>query len=120
MFEERKPKISLDDKILLPLKKEFEATISDLMKVTFTLDKETEINLKIVLDKEKKTKIVNDVWRTVETPVIKYQITEKVKEHKSVIKNTLGSEFEIEDSEDGFKLKEVVKQKSLFEDKEEE
>lgn len=116
MGEDMKQPLSLDSKLLLPIKKELEATINRLMKAVVTLDKETEISLKITLDKERNTRFVNENMKVWEAPIIKYKISERIKEYKSSFENTIGQDFEINSFEDGFLVEEVNKQENLFEE----
>lgn len=119
-MEEERPNINLDSELLQPMKKELEKTIDRMLKVVANLDKEAEISLKIELSKEKNSTLTKSILNPRYSPVVKYTIKEKVKEYKYKNENTLGFEFEISSSEEGFIVEKVVKQENLFDEEEEE
>lgn len=115
---EDKLAITLDSELLLPIKQELEQAIDRLLKVSVALNKETEVNLKITLQtrKERRTNSLNASI----VPEIEYKVSEKIKEYKTSSKNTLGRDFEINETEDGLIIEKYVDQESLFDEEEEE
>lgn len=115
---EAKLNITLDNELLLPMKRAIEESIDRMLKVVANTNKGTEITLKIELEKETNSSLSKSVLAPVYSPRINYTIKEKVKEQKYKQDKTLGHEFKISETEDGFVVEKAVEQESLFEEEE--
>lgn len=99
-------RLSLDNKLLKPMKEKLEKSIDILTKNAILTGKEAEITLKIGVD----DKDFNEYLE----PNYDYQITEKIKEAKGTYKSCLGFNYSVEIDGDDVLVKNVNEQQSLF------
>lgn len=107
--------LSLESKLLKPLKDNLEQSINIFTKNAILTKKEAEITLKINIgvtrrsDKEKE-------WLE---PKYEYTFSEKIKEAKSNFKDDLGFNYSIElDDDNNVLVKNINEQSSLFDEEE--
>lgn len=107
--------LSLESKLLKPLKDNLEQSINVFTKNAILTEKEAEITLKINIgvtrrsDKEKE-------WLE---PKYEYAFSEKIKEAKSNFKDDLGFNYSIElDDDNNVLVKNINEQSSLFDEEE--
>lgn len=104
-------RLSLDNKLLKPMKEKLEKSIDILTKNAILTGKEAEITLKIGVNVTKKDdKDFNEYLE----PNYDYQITEKIKEAKGTSKSCLGFNYSVEIDGDDVLVKNVNEQQSLF------
>lgn len=106
-------RLSLDNKLLKPMKEKLEKSIDILTKNAILTGKEAEITLKIGVNVTKKDdKDFNEYLE----PNYDYQITEKIKEAKGTYKSCLGFNYSVEIDGDDVLVKNVNEQQLLFEE----
>lgn len=107
--------LSLDSKLLKPLKDNLEQSLNIFTKNAILTGKEAEIALKIGIGAEEKNK---DGKKWLE-PKIEYTFNEKIKENKSSFKDELGYNYSIElDDDNNVLVENINEQESLFEEDE--
>ncbi len=106
-------KLTLDNKLLKPLKENLEQSINILTKNAILTNKEAEITLKINIGIDKR----NDKEKEWLEPNYEYQFKEKIKEAKTDFKDSLGFNYSVEiDEENNILVENINEQQNLFEE----
>lgn len=105
--------LSLDSKLLKPIKERLENSIDTLTKNAIFTSKEAEITLKITISVNKKEDENDEEYLE---PSFEYQLTEKIKEAKGSYKGHLGFNYQvgIDEKNNTTKVKEINEQISMF------
>lgn len=110
--------ITLDNKLLKPMKQTLEHSIDLMIKNALINNRDTEVNVKVLISTSEEVNADGEVYTS---PRIQYKVIEKIKEPKADYKGYLDSNFAISlDDDNNIIVKNVDEQQSLFEGDSEE
>lgn len=104
-------RITIDSKILEPLKFKIENSINAVLKQVYGRTKTGEVNIKIDILTEKQVKYNKDheiVDEWIE-PKLKYKVSAKLKEERKEAEGQLGNGFKIIETDNGLEIEEVIR-----------
>ena len=108
--------ISLDNKLLRPMKGSLEHSIDLMIKNALINNRDTEVNVKVLISTSEEVNADGEVYTS---PRIQYKVTEKIKEPKADYKGHLDPNFAISlDDENNIVVKNIDEQQTLFEEDE--
>ena len=111
---ENKKVITLDNKLLKPMKQSLEHSIDLMIKNALIINRDTEVSVKVLISTSEE---INADGECYTSPRIQYKVTEKIKEPKADYKGNLDPNFMISlDEENNIVIKSTDEQQSLFEE----
>ena len=110
--------ITLDNKLLKPMKQAFEHSIDLMIKNALINNRDTEVNVKVLISTSEEVNADGEVYTS---PRIQYKVVEKIKEPKADYKGYLDCNFAISlDDENNIVVRNVDEQQTLFNENDED